>query len=76
MTNTLSKVFDDLENQAPKNPLVGRLLTPQEIEVVAGATSCEATGSSHSQGGGSYTQGPTGSYGQGGTGGGTYNQTC
>lgn len=80
MTNKLSDIFD--KEQTQKNALIGRLLTPQEIEVVAGggndlpSTSCGQGGSSHSQGGGTYNQGPSGSYGQGGSGGGSYNQTC
>lgn len=57
--------------------LVGRLLTPTEIDYVAGGTGTEVdvttcNGDGHSQGGGSFTQ-HGGQYGQGG---GSYNMNC
>lgn len=78
MNNSISDILNIQSDHTEKNSLIGRLLTPQEIDVVAGGTGCgiQNGGSTHTQGGGTYTQGPSGSYGQGGSGGGTYNQTC
>lgn len=56
--------------------LVGRLLSPNEFELVCGGDStCQSGGTTHSQtGSGSYTQNSGGQYGQSGSG--SYNQSC
>ena len=58
----------DAEMDAEMEDLVGRLLTPVEMDLVAG-------GPEHSQSGQPFTQGAGCNYGQA-SGNGPYNQTC
>lgn len=71
MSKVEKKLSAISEPAGPRNAIVMRLLTPQEIDVVAGAGHTQAPGSSYTQGPGTnYTQGPGTTYNQTGGGGG------